>query len=302
MVTNDYGKLAYLKIAELENKIQILEGKVNQNSYTELEFLYSNLTNKYTHEFSVTLNSLKDGASTIKIMLDATLQSGNALLEVKVNNVTLYKESNFKNAQNSYSFEANLSKGKNLISFKVEDLTTQFALNNLKITVGGFVEYLKTKNYVSNVTVNDVEYVLHLNNDTGVLFTYSYQTGLVNSYAIPNVIDCKIAGVINNVLYILYISKENNLFACAYNLETSEDNVVNLNVNSCTSVAGYPVDGAIKVFYSKFAKIYSGIYEFGKAFMPTFTGRKGLEIYADANSPSAIVIVDNFLNAKFITD
>lgn len=302
MVNNDYGKLAYLKLSELERKIQILENKVNESSYTELEFVYNNLTNKRIHTFSVTLNALKEGLCNIKILSTLETLSDNFFIEVKLNDVLLFSETSVKGLQNSYSLEATLPKGENVILVNIQDDVNGVVLNNLKVNVSGFVNYINEKNYISNVSTESNEYVLHLKNNEALLYAYSYEAGLTKIYTLYDVIDCKIAGVIDGVLYILYINNLNELFVCAYNLSTNSGINHNLNVSSCTSVAGYIVDAGIKIYYSKFAQIYSGTFVLGTPFYSTYTGRKGLEVYADSNAPNAVVIVDNFLNAKFVTD
>ncbi len=302
MVNSDYGKLAYLKIAELERKIEALESKVDESSYMELEFLYNNLEYKRTHTFITNFNALKNCTSNIEILLDNLISGDAYAIIVKVNDVQLYKQANIKEAQNSFSLQATLTKGENVIAVSVENLTCDFNLPNLKIKVGGFVEYQKTKNYLSYISDFDCEYILHLNGNNATLFNIALDEKLINLYSINNVLDCKIAGLIESYLYILYINTNNNLYICKYNLKTSEEEIIDLNISSCTSVAGYPSDNGIKIYFSKFAKIYSGVYEQNSHFYPTFTGRKGLEIYIDASVPNGVVIVDNFLNAKFITD
>ncbi len=302
MVTNDYGKLAYLKITELENRIEKLEKKVSETNYTELEFNYSDLIEQYTHEFFITINALKEGASTIKLNIDGNFEAIAYSVEVKVNDVHLMREYVQKTNQKTYSLTANLNKGENVIKVTVENGATKLKIYSLKMNVSGFVEYLITKNYLSNVTVDSTEYVLHFNKDVATLFSYSTENGLVTSYTLSGVLDCKIVGAINGALYVAYIDQSNNLFLCVYNVSTGEDEFIDLRVTSCSSVAGYPCDNGIKLFYSKFAKIYSGVYTPSASFISHYTGRKGLEVYADGNAPNAVVIVDNFLNAKFITD
>ena len=302
MVTNDYGKLAYLKITELENRIEKLEKKVSEANYTELEFNYSDLIQQYTHEFFITINALKEGTSTIKLNIDGDFEALAYTVEIKVNDVHLMSEYVQKTNQKSFSLTANLNKGENLIKVTVQNDSCKLNIYSLKLNVSGFVEYLTTKNYLSNVAVDSVEYVLHFKKDVATLFSYSVDTGLVTSYTINSVLDCKLVGAINGVLYIAYIDANNNLFLCAYDLVTGNDEVIDLNVTACSSVAGYPCDNGVKLFYSKFAKIYSGVYIKNLSFISQYTGGKGLEVYADSNAPNAIVIVDNFLNAKFVTD
>ena len=301
MVTNDYGKLAYLKIAQLEKKIQKLESLVSKNNYSELEFIYENPISQYTHAFLVDLNALKDGVSTVKLTIDASL-NGTYSIEVKVNEVQIFKQDGFESKQNTFSIEAPLNKGNNVIKVSVECLTEPLKINVLKVNVGGFVEYLKVKNYLSTISINNKDYFVHLKGENAKVYSYCEENGLIEVYNLTNLIDAKICGGTNEYLYILYINKQNFLYLLTLNLEDKTTQETNLNVSSCSSAAGYPVDSGIKVFYSQFAKIYSGIVAPNQAFTPTFTGRKGLEVYADANTPNAIVIVDNFLNAKFITD
>ena len=302
MVTSDYGKIAYLKIVELEKKVKDLEKKVSQSTYTELEYFYSDLISKYTHEFYINLTALKEGTAYLKLFIDGDFEAGAYSIEVKVNGVHFFMENVPKTNQKTISLNANLNKGENEIAVIIFNDIELLRLNSLKVNVSGYVEYLKIKNNLSNACLSGVEYVLQFKKDVATLFLYSQQDGLVNSYTLTDIKDCKIAGGISNVLYLPFIDQNNNLFMCEYNIETGSDNVIDLKVSACSSVAGYPCENGVKIFYSKFAKIFSGVYESGKPFLPSYTGRKGLEVYADASAPKAIVIVDNFLNAKFVTE
>lgn len=302
MVNNDYGKLAYLKVAQLENKINDLDSKVSENETAKLEFLFNDLISKQKHYHYALFNVLKEGAVQITVEIDADINVATYLVEVKVNGESLHTQSVIDKNKYTIFLEPILSATENVIDVTVQHQDMFVKVNSIKITVKGNVEKVNYKNFISNLTVDNVEYVLRLKKDFVELFTYSHDSYLVCCYTLKNVCDCKIVGAINGEIYLAYIDQNNKLFMCTYNAETGADEIVDLKVSGCRSVAGYPYENGIKLFYSKFAKIFSGIYVKNANFYGEYTGRKGTFLYGDANVPNAIIIVDNFYNAKFITE
>ncbi len=301
MVEVDYGKLAYVKNVELERRIKELEQKLSEFTYKEIELKYVNQAgeNTFNKEFKVEVFKEDKYALNVSLYVRAN-DILNANAEIYVNGIKRHLKSVQVKQNVSYSFDCALEKGTNIIEIKVvSDLETPI-LESAKILINGAIDYANVKNHISYIDDVNVTFILHLNENKAVLYKYSAD-GFWAKKIFYDVSDCKICGSKNKVVYICYVDGNKRLKTCVYNDATQEDATYDLGVEGVSSVAGVPYGDGFKIYFSRLAKIYCGEYVEGQAFNPLYTGRKGLEVYADPFVPTAFIIVDNLLNAKLVT-
>lgn len=297
MVNTDYLRLALIKIEELEKRVENLEKILPEYEYSTLDFGYSDKNVKTLHEKEFKLNSLRAGGFSVSYDLKL---SGNAVLEIYLNGIKAFSAAVSEGKNSETRFLA-FKKGENAIKAVITS-ENGTAVSGLNLTVCGLVSYVKDSGALSRASSGGTDYVLSVGDDQTVLFSYTVQSGLVSCASLTTVSEASIGGVFGNVIYIIAVGKNKYLYIYSYNCETGGLSKTPLGINGVSSAAGYAVDGGIKIFYSRYAEIYSGTYTQDGNFLPSKTGRKGLKVYADHDVQGAVVIVDRFLNAKLVTD
>ncbi len=301
MVIDDYGKRTYIKILELEKRIEKIENQADELKVNKLTFDFEDTKaeNFKKKEFSFTAN--KEGRYVVDgvIWTDLLTLSG-VNVKIFVNGVLATNFINNIDVELPFSFETAFTKGENIVLIELS-AQENFSLFSLNISLTGFFDYIVKNNRLSTFKSLNCDYVLHLLGNEGMLMTYNFSTGLVHTATFPNVKDMILLGEDNEDIDILYTDLNNNLMLKKIDLQGQVKSDVFLNVKNVSSIASSKIDGGFKIYFSALAEIYEGEYFYNGEFSYRSTGRKGVKVYADYESSNCYIVVDRFNNAKFIT-
>lgn len=302
MVVNDYGKRAYVKLCDLENRIEKLENFAIETAYSEIFFNFNEGVENTNFTRSFKVLALKEGRYTIDGSVQTNLFSLNGVLvKIYVGEVLAGSFINNTDIELPYVFEVVFSKGVNVIRIELS-AETKFTVKEFNLKVRGYVSYVESKNSLSHTLYNGVDYTLQFLDEKALLFTYTPSTGLVLVNTFYNLLESSILGVDSNNIYILAITKERTLKIISYNYTTLEITEISLQVNNVLSACGFSVDGGFKIYFSILNEVYVGNYYFDSEFNYTSTGRKGVKLYADSDTLNTIIVVDAFNNAKLVAE
>ena len=301
MVSEDYGKRAYVKLNALEKRIEKLENFAMESVYSEIFYNLSGaeLGSEFDKAFKVDV--LKDGLYTITANLATDLASlFTVKCDVYINGVKACGIKNVILSSHSFSFDAPLYKGINEINVKVYS-SSIFTLTTLNFKLCGNVAYVKMVNSLSHFASDNKDYVLHLNDDKCIIYFYS--DGLFYSVGkYEDVKECSILGIKNNALIILMVGLDGGLQVLSFDITQKTFATYNLKVSGVNSACGFYKSGKFVIYFSKLSMIYKGNYTLGSNFYYSETNLKGVKLYADPIADGNMVVVDKYLNAKLFTD
>jgi hypothetical protein len=290
----DYGKRAYIKVTELEKRLDDFINSLAKNTVKTLTFNLSTPEIKATYQRVFKFNALADGVVSLKITIPAT--SSNSFYELSHNGVEIKTGSTGGNA---LDIELSLDgyRGENEI-FLTLRCGMPVSTSGLTATAVGTIDYISAKRKLSVASVSGVSYVAYL--DSGYYTLYSYSDGVIKEIMRSKATDVCVLGCVLNELYIATIEEDKGLRITYYNLDSSVSLTTTPIANGVSSVCGYISDGAIKVIFVKTGEVFMGEYIKNEPFSYRSTYRRGSEVYADANSPNAYVIFDGFKPTKFV--
>ena len=290
----DYGKRAYIKVTELEKRLDDFINSLAKNTVKTLTFNLSTPEIKATNERIFKFNALTDGVVSLKISIPST--SSNCYFELYHNGVEIKSGSTGGNA---FDFELSLDsyQGENEISLILR-CGMPVSTSGLTATAVGTIDYIKAKRRLSVTSVNEVSYVAYL--DSGYYTLYSYTQGVIKEIMRSSAIDVCVLGYVSNELYIATIEEDNGLRITYYDLDSSVSLTTTPIVKGVSSVCGYISNNAITVIFVKTGEVFIGEYIKNEPFSYRSTYRRGSEVFADANSPDAYVIFDGFKPTKFV--
>ncbi|MBO5926067.1 MAG: hypothetical protein J6Q38_00700 [Clostridia bacterium] len=298
MVTNDYGKKAYVKVVELEKRIKKLENSSKESAYSELTFSFKDVIDKLRFAESFYVNALKDGNYSFTGSIDVVT---GVEVSVFVNSIQVKNFVTTSSGVTSFTVEAPFNKGSNYIFVEVTSSQT-FSLNLMNFKVCGNVSYVINQNSLSYLYYKNCDYVLHLNGSLAILYLYNTVSGLNFLTQFYGLKEASIIGVFNDSMYIIAITSKNALKIFKYTFLGNLETEIDLNVELVSSACGYQTDSGFKIYFSKLNEIYSGDYLPGSEFTYTNTGRKGVKLYCEPNFDKNVIIVDKYQNAKLVTD
>jgi hypothetical protein len=302
MVESDYGKMAYVKVCELEKKLKNLESLYSEVKYNEVNFSFKENANKNCYEKTFKVNAVKDGKYTFKgsVEIDVALQNGVSVL-VYVNGVLAYSNKNLNLTNFSYDFEAVLSKGENQIKTTCQ-AEESYNLISLNYTVCGYIDYVKSNNALSRISYNGYDFILHLLDDKAFLYKYSALNGLILNGEFSSLFQASIIGVDSNCVYLAAIdsSKFLRVISYDYNNNVIVNNVA-LNVGGVLSVCGYMFGDTFKLYFTRLLEVCCGDFSFSNEFTYYRTGRKGAKVYLEPNETNYLIISDKYSNAKLVS-
>ena len=301
MVTEDYGKRAYVKLNSLEKRIEKLEKFSIESVYSEIFYNLAGAELNREFDKSFKVNGLKEGVYTISGNLATDLTSlFTVKLEIYVNGVHAYAMKNSLLSKLSFSFDAPLKKGENVILAKVSSPNI-FSLTSLDFKICGSVSYVKSENSLSHICLEGVDYILHCCDDE--FFVYRYEEGIfqkIGSYL--GVKECSIISADEVYLYIIIVTNEKRLKLLTFDLTLNTFVEYDLNIYGVDSACGFKKDGKFIVYFSKLSNVYRGSYLLNSNFYYIDTGIKGVKLYSDPLSNGNMVVVDKYLNARLFTD
>lgn len=300
MVIDDYGKRSYIKILELEKRLEKIENETTELKVNSLNFNFEDLKSENYKEKEFSFIAHKQGRYVVDGIIHTDLLTLSGVnVKILVNGVEATNFINNIDVELPFSFETAFVKGENKILIKLS-AQENFSLFNLKINLTGFIDYIVKNNRLSTFKSSNCDYVLHLSGNEGMLMTYNFSTGLVHTATFSSVKDMVLLGEDNDNIDILYTDLNNNLKLKKIDLQGTVKSDILLNVKNVSSIASSKIDGGFKIYFSALAEIFEGEYFFNGEFSYRSTGRKGIKVYADCDTPNCYIIVDRFNNAKFI--
>lgn len=301
MVTEDYGKRAYLKLNSLEKRIEKLENFAIQSVYSEIFYNLSGVDKNTNFTKSFKVNSFKNRTYTITGNLQTSLSTlFNVEMKIYVNGILAHALKNRLASKYSFTFEASLVEGIN--EFVVEISSAEIAvIEVLDFKLSGYLSYVQSVNSLSHYRLSDVDYILHLKDNTANLYRY-YTSILHNTLTFDNLKECSIISVDNISLYILAITTLQELKIIKVDLESKEYTEIYLNVTGANSACGYKNGNSFTIYFTKLSKIYKGSLSSNFSFNYTSLGKTGVKLYTDYTANGSVIVVDKYSNAILVTD
>ncbi len=293
----DYGKRAYIKVLELEKKLEDLIKESERDKIKTLTFDLSVPETKATFNRTLKFIATDDCVASVSIKLTAP-ESVPIFYEI-LRNSEVVKTGKTEVSETFIAFDLGVFSGENVVDVSLM-AGVPFPLDELSVTVQGKVNYLTSKRRLSCVDVGGENYIVYLNENTYTL--YSYAGGnLVEKYR-TNVYDACILGYINGELYIGSISLDYGLKITIYRTSTGSSLTTKALVNGVSSVCGYQSGETAVIVYVKTGVVYKGTYERASGYSEQPTYRRGSSVFADPNVDGAYVILDGYKPTKFIVN
>ena len=290
----DYGKKAYLKVLELEKRVDKLQNEVEKSIKQSLIFDLATPEILMHHTKSINFNVSNDCISKVDLNLKCSVDS-EITYKICIDS-TLIKSGVFSGAD-SFSIELPLQKGTSHLAFKF-DCSEHFLFNVFSVVIDGCVNYLNVDRRLSSVLINNANYITYLNE--GVLGFYSYNNSILSKIIeLNDISDGCIAGCYNGELYALLITKDNQIKVFVYNLEKSSGSILRLNVQGASSICGYVSDNFVTIYFVSGGRVFKGLYQKGAKFSYELVNRRGVKVYSSPDVTNAYVISDN-KNAKLV--
>ncbi len=291
----DYGKRAYIKISELEKRVNKLEEKIEKSTYNTL-FFDLTTPEKFTR-FDKSVKFISNGDAVVKGEISISLPS-NIYLNYQIKFQNIIVKSGMASAYESViTFDVGANDGENVLEIIISS-STEFEFSLIKITLGGKIDYFSQKRKLSLSTTGHSDYVIYQNGDFATLYLYSLNS-LVKILDYNDVFDVSLLGFDGEKLYIAVVSSDNKLRF--ETLTKDGEHVLNDTslVNNVSSVCGYLVENVVKVIFSKAGEIMTGNLING-SFNFEKTGRKGALVTADSDVVDCFVIYGDYKPTKFV--
>lgn len=302
MLIKDYGKMAYAKLYEIENKIAKLEKTVSENITTELNFNYGEEENIKSYEKTFTFNSKKKQTAVMIIESDFLLTGGAvACVSTVTANGNSLTSFYIRNGVKTQRFSVVLSEGENQVFVSVE-CNNNFTVKSFKVTFVGVIEYNENEEHLSYANLRNGNYLLSQKNGYGELFYYNGTNGLVSVVILNGIFECRIVKATETQVNIIAVDTEKRLKYFVYNNLEDKLYEYNLGVNSVSSACGHEQNGVIEIYFCKLSEVYKGRITESSGIIYERTGKSGIKVYADANTENAIIIVDKYKNATLVTN
>lgn len=297
----EYGKIAYLKMLELEKQLSSLKNSLTKKTSNEVHLVSENDDNN-SIEFSKTfiLNVIESGKYSYNGIIKCDFDLENEILVNFYLNGQLIKTQTLSdNLENLYTFDALCESGKNEL---IITLSGQNVFNLKKISVS-LSRYENDGLYhrISKVNYNDITYVLSVNDNVAILSKIS-EDKLIEILTF-NCKDAQLCYAGNNFVRIIYVDENSNLCFKFVNVNTNYVSDECLNISAVQSVCSYKTQDYLKVIYSRFSQIYYGIYNsVDGSFSTTKTARKGNIVYSEPEIAGIYLIVDFTSKTKLVIE
>ncbi len=303
MIPEDYGKKAYLKLQEIEKRLEKIEKEQKEFNYQELEFSLGSASNIKSFERSIKVNALREGKFTVsgKMLCDVVTITG-VVVKFYVNDILCYSFILNIDVNFPFTFKTSFLKGVNTVKIKMTSLD-KFNIDYLDLTVNGFLDYENTSNSLSIINSGNVDYILHQNQNEVMILTYTESENLKNRLNISNVLSANFVGFDSSYIYIALADTNNALWLQKINRETFSIQKISLNVGNVTCASGFMTDDGFKLLFCKLYDLYEGVYNKNtNKFTFYNTGKKCSKVFADVSSPNSYVMIDRFNNSKLVIE
>lgn len=292
----DYGKMAYVKINELNKRIEKLEKQVNKSTYNTLVFDLTPPEKGYA--FDKVIKFLSNGDGVVKGELTVSIpESASVTYQIIFQNKTV-KMGSVTAIESVITFELSANDGENEVDLKFSS-TEDLKFDGLKVTLGGQVEYLSQKRKLSLSTTTFSDYIIYLNADVATLYEYSLGS-LVKVCDYFNVLDVSLLGYANQQLYVAVISEENELSFETISSDGERVKNPNVTIKNVSSIYGYVSDSGINVVFSKAGNILVGEYGYDGTFNYQKTGRRGAFVTGDSDVLGVYIIYGEYKPTKLV--
>ena len=291
----DYGKRAYIKVLELEKR---LENYIKNNDEQKEKSLTYDLSLPETRAVFVRRLKFMANADGI-VKVSATLISPEdvPLIYEIYRNGELVKSGKTDTTETLITFDVGAFEGENELEFSIS-AGLPFVLDGFKLTVQGKVDYLECKRRISTIAVGESNYVLYLNGNSYTLYYYAGES-LVQKYY-DDAYDACILGLVGSELYVGSISLDYGLKITIINVSTGGGLTTKALVKGVSSICGYQSGNVVTVIFVKTGEVYKGVYDRGSGFSFQSTYRRGTSVFAEPEVSNAYVISDDYKPTKFI--
>ncbi len=295
----DYGKIAYLKIVELEKQLSKLQETITIQNNSSMYFISENDNNNTAvYEKTFVFNSKNSGKYSIDGIINAEIETGTLLfIDIYLDDCFMDTRVIGMNDDLEYSLNLLIKKGKNSLIFKFRSDTV---FNVKKITANIHKsENSNTFNRITKIPKENGDYVLIVKDkyaNLQIIDNGEREAITISKFTLKD-------GIIlyhdSDYIYVSYISSNYELFLRKINKETYEYTDENLKVNGVNSVAGYYKDGNLVIIFVKFNQVHIGKYNFS-----TFTyenvGQIANRVYTEPSISDLYIITNSQDKTKLI--
>ena len=294
----DYGKIAYVKVTELEKKFEEFKKGFSSSTVEILNYDLSTPEKQAVFTKKAYFTAKEQTGVIVSVEVETNLETQ---MNYRISLNDLVVDSGVSsNGKLSLQLESNVEKGDGVLKVYLSS-SMQFNLLKTAITISGKVKHFECDRRLSCVALQDSNYISFLNNKILHLYHYKGNNELESLYEISDVIDGCFGGCINNELYIFYITKEHELRSLIFDTVNRYGFIYDLSARGVTSVGAYPVGNGVKVIFISKNEIYSGIYSKSLVFYYEKTNRRGIKLYTDCDAPLAYVVKSALNSTKLIT-
>lgn len=296
---SNYGKIAYLKVLELEKKFEKFQKGLN-GSLTDI--LSYDLTTPerrtvFTKKFSCKCNSTSTLNVKVDLKTDITLKIE---YEFMIGD-SIVKHGYLQGGSGSFTFDYAVAEGK--LNFTLKLISgISFCIENVYVTLSGKISYLTEFRRLSYLTHGNVTYITTVTGNLLTVYGYSVEEGLHELFILNEIKDASIVGFIDGKLYVCYINESNAIEILLYDIESFNGIIYRLNVTGATSICGYGYGNGVKIIFVITGNVYSGVYVKGESFTYQSEKRKGVKVTAEASLPEVYIISDAYFSNRLVTD
>ena len=293
----DYGKMAYVKVIELEKRFEKIQKDLFGAINNSLSFDLVTPEKRAVFNKDFSCKALKSSTLILKIDLESSITL--PLDYVLSLNGSTVQTGVFEGGKGVFDLQMGVGEGN--LNFRLEfSAPIPFTLTKLLAIIDGNVEYINEFSRLSAINVGQISYLTAVNKNKLIIYGYD-EDGLSEIYKINDVKDASIGGYVNDELYVLYIDTSNVLRVLIYDPSSFMGVIANLNSNGATSVCGHVYGDGIKVYYVLTGNVYSGVYVKNGYFKGEKINRKGVKVTCEPSVLGVYVISDASNSNKLVT-
>ncbi len=300
----EYGKIAYLKMLELEKELSALKNSLTQKTSNDIYLVSENDdNNSLTYTKSFIFNVIESGKYNFYGNMQTAFENENDISVIfYLNGEIVYKINLSSLLDANFNFDVLCQSGKNQLDV-VFSAVNVFNLKNISVNIS---RYEKDDHYhrISHFGFDNYEIIVSVNKNVASVYQlYDNQDELIELFTF-NCKDAQVYDAGTNYFAIVYVDENSNLYHKFYSLYSNYVNDTPLNVNSVQSVCGYRIDSyTVKIIYSRFSQIYYCYYtESERLIINEKTSRKGNILYADAQYKGIYFVVDFTSKTKLVIE
>ena len=296
---SNYGKIAYLKVLELEKKFEKFEKDLKGSLTDILSFDLTTPDRRmvFTKKFSCKSNA----TSTLNVKVDLKTDTALKIEYQFIIGDSIVKRDYLQGGNGTFTFDYGIPEGELNFTLKLISATS-FNIENLYVTLSGKISYLTEFRRLSYITSGNVTYIATTSGNVLTVYGYSVEEGLHELFTLTEIKDASIVGFIGNELYVLYVDESNTLDILLYDINSYNGMIYGLNVSGVTSLCGYNYGDGVKIIFVLTGNVYSGVFLKGEPFTYQAVKRKGVRVTADAGVSEVYIISDAYSSNKLVTD